>query len=465
MLKYYCLYIFTFISIPLFAQKEAANWVMASNFWLDFNINPTTQKNSTFSQVLTETSPMSDSLGNLLFVTGALNKTQDAIINKNGDTISTIFVSSQILQNKLAIPYPKNIKKYFVFSAVYNTNVTPNKFGCYYAQIDMHLNNGLGGVITGITNILFNNDTIITVAGIKHSDCINYWLILRSLSKFYVYLINSSGLNLVPQISVAASHDYATSWQTLKVNPQGNKIAETSSNNQINCYDFNSTTGIISNANSKNFTGVFNTTLATEFSPDGSKLYFIGRNLTNLAQLYQATISNGNIDLNNSTLIYTNINSLDLVALQTGIDGKIYISSSNVVGRSSFLSVISMPNLTGANCNFTFKTIIAPINSYLGSKLPNFVSSYFKPQALLDYTYSVNCQSAQFILNDNSIQSVLWNFGDNQTSILLNPIHTYSNADIYSVTLSVTFTDNTIQTITKQITINPQPQTLKIVHK
>jgi len=468
MLKYICLYIIISVSVHVFAQKEAANWVLPHNFWLDFNSNPPTQKTTAITQQTGIcTSPMSDSLGNLLFIAGSYQSITNSIIDKNGNLISSFLSSSQlVLPNKLVIPIPQNKQKYYVFLSVYNTDVTPNNFGCYFTIIDMQLNNGLGSAVTGSTNILFNSDTIISVTGTKHSDCSGYWLILRSQTKFYAYLINSSGLNLAPVISNASSYiNLNTGFQTFKVNPQGNKIAETTSNNQIICYDFNCTTGAITNNKIKDFTGIFNSIIAVEFSPDGSKLYFTTRNLSNLAQLNQVLISNGNIDFNNLSLIYNNTNSLDLVHLQIGIDSKIYISSSLIVNRQNFFSVINNPNLSGTNCNFIYKAIIAPLGVNFASKLPNFISSYFNPQACLDYTYTINCQSAQFTLNANSIQSVLWNFGDNQTSTLLNPTHTYVNTGTYTVTLIVIFTNIQQQTVTKQLTINPQPQIIKIVHK
>jgi len=85
-----------------------------------------------------------------------------------------------------------------------------------------------------------------------------------------------------------------------------------------------------------------------------------------------------------------------------------------------------------------------------------------------NFVFQNTCQFlvTQFIItNVNVIQSVIWNFGDSQTSTQLNPTHIYSNAGIFTVTLNATFTNGQQQTVTKQITINPKPINLIITHK
>lgn len=85
----------------------------------------------------------------------------------------------------------------------------------------------------------------------------------------------------------------------------------------------------------------------------------------------------------------------------------------------------------------------------------------------LSFINTGNCQfsSIQFgILNGVNIQSVLWNFGDSQTSTELEPAHTYANTGIYMVTLTVTYNDNSTETISKEITISNKPAQITILH-
>ena len=69
------------------------------------------------------------------------------------------------------------------------------------------------------------------------------------------------------------------------------------------------------------------------------------------------------------------------------------------------------------------------------------------------------------IQNTANIQSVLWNFGDGHTSTELEPTHTYAAAGTYTVTLEVTFTDSSTQTITKDIEIFEKPLKPIIEHE
>ncbi|MFT5758644.1 MAG: leucyl aminopeptidase [Alteromonadaceae bacterium] len=52
--------------------------------------------------------------------------------------------------------------------------------------------------------------------------------------------------------------------------------------------------------------------------------------------------------------------------------------------------------------------------------------------------YTCNYNSAASSDSDGQIVNYLWNFGDNQTSTLANPAHTYNNSGLFSVSLKVT---------------------------
>ncbi len=63
---------------------------------------------------------------------------------------------------------------------------------------------------------------------------------------------------------------------------------------------------------------------------------------------------------------------------------------------------------------------------------------------------------------DNSILSFEWDFGDpaslaNNTSTDKNPKHTYTNANVYTVSLTVTSASGCIFSISKPFTVNPRP--------
>jgi gliding motility-associated-like protein len=60
-------------------------------------------------------------------------------------------------------------------------------------------------------------------------------------------------------------------------------------------------------------------------------------------------------------------------------------------------------------------------------------------------------------VSSGSISSWSWYFGDGGTSILQNPSHLYSTAGTYPVTLKITSNNGCIDSITKNVTVNPNP--------
>jgi len=61
------------------------------------------------------------------------------------------------------------------------------------------------------------------------------------------------------------------------------------------------------------------------------------------------------------------------------------------------------------------------------------------------------------LTNLGSPTSWSWNFGDAATSNQQNPAHTYSSAGTYNVTLTVTTSAGCSNSITKSVTVNPNP--------
>ena len=65
-------------------------------------------------------------------------------------------------------------------------------------------------------------------------------------------------------------------------------------------------------------------------------------------------------------------------------------------------------------------------------------------------------ESVTFTNNSEYAATYLWNFGDGETSTLMNPVHTYMNPGTYTVTLRVENTlGNDTKTRTNYITVNP----------
>ncbi|MES2629499.1 MAG: PKD domain-containing protein, partial [Bacteroidota bacterium] len=57
-----------------------------------------------------------------------------------------------------------------------------------------------------------------------------------------------------------------------------------------------------------------------------------------------------------------------------------------------------------------------------------------------------------------SISKWEWFFGDNSVSSAQNPTHTYANPGIYTVKMKLTFSNGVVDSISKQVKVNPLPQ-------
>lgn len=80
-----------------------------------------------------------------------------------------------------------------------------------------------------------------------------------------------------------------------------------------------------------------------------------------------------------------------------------------------------------------------------------------------NFTFNIPCLggltqfNATSNLSSGNIQSVNWYFGDGNSGSGINPTHTYSSAGIYNVTMIMTSTLGCTQSISKLVTVNPNP--------
>ena len=74
-----------------------------------------------------------------------------------------------------------------------------------------------------------------------------------------------------------------------------------------------------------------------------------------------------------------------------------------------------------------------------------------------DFTYTTNYLIVSFTdastSGDGAINTWAWDFGDGNTGTEQNPVHTYAEDGIYSVTLTVTDENSLVDTYTKAIEV------------
>jgi len=476
--------LFSTCILKLTSQNEAKKWCFGSNAGLDFTTSPPTAITSSSINTPAGCASIADASGNLLFYTNGItiwNQNHATMANGTGLTGFT-----GATQNSIIIKKPGGGTIYYVFT-------TGGPSGLAYSIVDMSLSSGTGSV-TSKNNTLVASSYSEKIAATKHCNGTDIWVVARDavwstfnnsngLVNFTSFLVTSAGINTVAVLSPANTwtvnslngyYDYGC----MKISPNGKKLGLASgnwwanSNFQVNTtfelYDFNASTGVVSNSLGLNPTAwninsnVWNS-YGVEFSPDGTKFYgstpgyWSGNN-------YYGSIMQWDLCAGSPTAIaasqYTVSNNFSSVnfngtpaSMQVAPDGKIYVSQYGVQS----LGIINNPNLAGAACNYSQNAIsIAPRVNYYG--LPNFMSSYLSQTvALQPFTFTVNpassCLTASFtapanptfVCSGNTLSGYQWIFGDPQsgsanTSTLTNPTHNYPTPGTYTAKLVYNYT-------------------------
>jgi gliding motility-associated-like protein len=395
------------------AQKEANIWYFGRNAGLDFSSGSPVAITNGMLDTYEGCATICDKNGALLFYTDGMtvyNKEHKIMLNGTG-----LFGNHSSTQSAVIIPHPGNSNLYYIFTVDAADNHLKN--GLQYSMVDLSYVGGLGSV-TSKNNILYTPSAE-KITAVRHSNNRDIWVISHRFNsdEFYTYKIDSLGLNVNPIVSkVGTVHEAHpinpspagkfNSIGYLKVSPQGDKVAIVQYNTGIfEIFDFDNFTGKLNNARKRpqNFYGG---SYGVEFSPDGSKVYvgeFVSR------KIYQFDFYASDFF---ASEVIINMVSKRLGAIQTGIDGKLYLTKDN----STFLDVIEEPNKKGIACNYKQDAI--PLKGKLAALgLPTFVQTYFsdtsKPKCL--FTFKGFCVSDSFkfspLINSGS-ESFFWNFGD-----------------------------------------------------
>ncbi|WP_298955943.1 T9SS type B sorting domain-containing protein [uncultured Nonlabens sp.] len=435
------------------AQLQASNWYFGFNAGINFDPATGTVTPLTDGKVSTNEgcASISDENGQLLFYTDGrtvYDSTHNIMINGvglRGNPSST--------QSAIIIPKPQNQNIYYIFTV--DLPFSGGSEGVHYYEVDMTGNRGLGEVVTNIANPpRLIDQAAEKLTAINHS--VNDEILVTAMANasgfgvfnsFFTYTISANGVNPTPVVSTVASPTLERRGN-LKISPDGRYMVSCNMGSGTFIYDYDQSSGAVSNERRLSFSGVNQAGYGVEFSPDGNLLYITASNdargdeaANHSSTLYQYQLTNTN--LANPIIFGTEIDTRQgyRSSLQLGIDGKIYraISDSYDVGRP-FLGVINNPNTVGIGCDYQHDAIrLAGRISTQG--LPPFIQSFF---ALIQVENSCLGDGTTFeFQSDTSPDSVLWDFGDGNTSTQENPTHIYAAARIYNVTLSLTTGSNT----------------------
>jgi hypothetical protein len=384
-------------------------------------------------------STVSDQNGSLLFYTDGISVwTKQHVLMANG---TGLMGHPSAAQSGLVVKQPNNANIYYLFTV----DVAGGISGLRYSIIDMSLAAGMGSVT--VKNILVYTPTTEKLTAVRSSNNLDVWIVTHEWgsNNFRSYKLTAAGLNTVAVISSAGTSHSGNNVQfavgCMKISPNGTKLALAISNHPMNVlelFDFNSSTGIVSNSVLLQSAQAF--VYGVEFSPNSTILYNT-EIISFSSKVKQWNLSNTNSVniVSSGTVIGSRANG-QFFGIQLANNGKIYVAT-----QSSFsLSVINSPDLLGSSCAFSLDAqSLGNKNSEMG--LPTFIAMpYFRnifscnmedpncsSKVNFNLPYSPNQTFTNTAAIGYSITNVNWNFGENTStsnlSSLYNPTHVYNS--------------------------------------
>lgn len=454
----------------LWQGKEGYNWVFGDHVGLNFaNGNPFPFQGVPLKSMEGSTS-ISNPSGELLFYAG-----DGMIWNRNHEVMengTALFGDVSSTQYGVIVPKPGNPNIYYYFSIDFFN-------GLAYSEVDMSLDGGYGGV-TGTKNVILNsNAKTEKITSAYHSNGKDIWVVTHVLgsNEYVAYLVTENGISNTPVISAVGVdypaydpvddnsmeiYDYIAGQ--LKISPDGTKIASAmcgaflGDHKGIDLFDFNNTTGEISNP--VFLDGFDGSMYGVEFSPNSRYLYtadpvFMIFLLGN-GRLYQYDIQAGDeTAIKNTKTILADLSGTasHFGGFQLAPDGKIYICNS--LNPNSH--VINYPNNAGTAAGYAGNAVGMGqgVNQL---SLSTFIQTYFESGILHEGECS-NQDVTFSTLRIPGITSVKWNFGDPNSgtaNISNEPVHSFSGAGTYTVTAEIT-SNGAVQIVTTEVVIIAGP--------
>ena len=145
------------------------------------------------------------------------------------------------------------------------------------------------------------------------------------------------------------------------------------------------------------------------------------------------------------------------------MDGKIYRAGYSAISTDTSsglnISVVNQPNEIGNACDYSHNSVgLGGQTSQIG--LPPFVQSIF----LYSFDYENICLGDQThfeITSESPYDSVIWDFGDGQTSNQEEPYHSYAQSGVYIVSLTINLGGVDQEPLLKEVIISEPPAVLQ----
>ncbi len=356
-----------FFGIETYGQKlEGSHWLFGDSVGLSFNQGPTPVLNN-LNKSRSERGPatISDEKGNLLFYTdGEDIYNRLGQIMPNGENIS--FGDRGTPKSTIITKVPGSDYRYWVTVVGGQTLTGAIQPEVWYTEVDMRLNNGLGGIVDGKKNIFIQRGLSTALALADHSNEVDKWLIIHKGFKnaggggsdlnYEFYLVSNTGIAFVKNQQAIHTHGVAGSEFTpnFKVSPDSEFMVSTGIlDDRIKLFKIAKDTGGFQ----RMFVAASTLNIAypgIAFSPNSKLLYVADSK--RLFQINLDSLFTQQNELPRSPLtppyLYGNTAISRIfyyTDLQLAPNGKIYVIPYS---GAKFLAVIDCPNERGVNCGF-----------------------------------------------------------------------------------------------------------------
>ena len=395
--------------LSLFSQGETANWYFGKKAGIRFNNDGTVEAlEDSAVNTFEGCASISDNFGNLLFYTDGLRVyDREHRVMPNG---TGLFGDPSSTQSALIVPQPESSTIFYIFTVDTSINANDPDNGFSYSVVDLSLNGGYGAVTTKNV-ILINNSSEKLTAVIK--DCFDksIWVLTMAsendtngpIDTFYAFEVTSTGVNTAAVKTKLNNTQIQDPRGYLKLNPEGDKIAAANVTSGLFIYDFDATSGIVSNEQQINILDDNKNPYGLEFSPNNRFLYVQTYNNDRpdagfSSSLLQYDLSAPDIA---ESMVLLDKRGIYRGALQLGPDGKIYRALSSTYQEGiPYLGVIEKPDEAGLAANYLHNRIdLKGNNSTQG--LPPFIQSFFSKKSLVQNADGTSSSSVALCVGDS----------------------------------------------------------------
>ncbi len=391
--------------------KRNNQWYFGKQAGLDFSTEPPTIKTDGQTTTLGTTATMNDAQGNLLFYTDGYHifnrfhqvmpqgTNPNPLINQAGVTA-------------IIIPHPANPALYYVI-------ISDQLSACYYALVDMRLDDSKGDVVPTAKFSIFTNKAVFGMAATRSCTFQGYWLAMHDFfnKEMLAFRIDENGLNLTPVISPTGDTETLVTTQ-MKFSPDGKQLVRVGTDGLVILYSFDldfTQSGRFSNPQRFAIVDSVLYTIGVEYSPTGQYLYVSSyKESVPQSAVYQFDLKSGDIAaiLNSRVEIATALPINAFEYMQLAPNGKILVSNNS---SDKIIDVIHQPDAPGLACQYQSSAIVLPAGGEYNSGFSNCISSDFYqpsisfPPEAPDSICTLNVPINYFIKNVNcDVDSIHW---------------------------------------------------------